>query len=200
MTYSANRYLTMAEMKVNAEYIYGYLNTRGWTKNSICGMLGNMQTESTINPGIWQSLKLNNFSGGFGLVQWTPATKYTNWCDSNGLRWGAIDSNLLRIQYEVLNNLQWIHPSMDFADFVTSNDSPYNLGLMFLKYYERPANPNQPQRGTQAEFWYEYLTGKPSGGGGGTDGGNGGQLPPASVNENSLIDLLLVDALYGWKK
>lgn len=186
-------------MKVNAAFIREYLITRGWSLNAICGMLGNMQTESTINPGIWQSLKLNNFSGGFGLVQWTPATKYTNWCDANGLAWGNIVSNLKRIEYEVDNDLQWINPNMSFREFSKSKQTPYQLGLLFLKHYERPANPNQPQRGTQAEFWYEYLSGKPSGGGG--DGGNnGGQLPPVNANDNQLIPLLLVDALYGWKK
>lgn len=199
MTYSSNSYLTLSEMKVNATFIREYLITRGWSLNAICGMLGNMQTESTINPGIWQSLKLNNFSGGFGLVQWTPATKYTNWCDVNGLAWGNIVSNLKRIEYEVDNDLQWINPNMSFREFSKSKQTPYQLGLLFLKHYERPANPNQPQRGTQAEFWYEYLSGKPSGGGG--DGGNnGGQLPPVNANDNQLIPLLLVDALYGWKK
>lgn len=48
-------------------------------------MLGNMETESTINPGIWQSLNSGNASGGFGLTQWTPATKYINWANNNGL-------------------------------------------------------------------------------------------------------------------
>ena len=66
MVYSGNRYLTMAEMRVNAEYIFAYLTRKGWSKNAICGVLGNMQTESTINPSIWQSLNQGNMSGGYG--------------------------------------------------------------------------------------------------------------------------------------
>lgn len=201
MTISANRFLTLAEMKVNAQYIMNYLLPLGWTKNAISGMLGNMQTESTINPGIWESLDEGNMSRGFGLVQWTPASKYTNWADLNGLAWGDMDSNLLRILYEVEENIQWIHPSMTFYQFTQSTDTPYNLGLMFLQYYERPADPDQPNRGTQAEYWFNTLDG-----GGVVDPPDepdviGGQLPPPSGTNTSkqLITMLLTDAVNGWK-
>ena len=79
---SNNKYLSQGEMESNAKEIYTYLSDKGWTLNAISGLLGNMQRESTINPGLWQSLKEGNYSGGYGLVQWTPASKY--WC--SGLR------------------------------------------------------------------------------------------------------------------
>ena len=40
--YCSNRYLTLEQMKVNAQYILDYLRDRKWTKNAVCGMLGNM--------------------------------------------------------------------------------------------------------------------------------------------------------------
>lgn len=163
--YSKNGYLTMAEMTVNAQYILNYLTAKGWTKESVCGMLGNMQTESTINPGIWQSLDEGNLNLGFGLVQWTPATKYIDWCKANNLVYTEMDSNLKRILYEVEHNIQWINSGMTFKEFTQSKDTPYNLGLLFLKAYERPKDPNQPIRGTQAEYWFKTLTGE---GGSGT--------------------------------
>ena len=95
--YSSNSYLSYSQMKVNAQYILDYLIAKGWTKNAVCGMLGNMQRESTINPGIWQNLDAGNTSLGIGLVQWTPATKYLNWCTEQGLTWNEMDSNLKRI-------------------------------------------------------------------------------------------------------
>lgn len=155
-----NRYLTLEEMTINAEYIYSFLLNEGWSKQAICGMLGNMQTESTINHQIWQSLDEGNTEGGFGLVQWTPATKYIVWCNTNKLDYTKMDSNLLRILFEVVNNIQWIHPSMTFEEFSTSTESPYDLAMLFLKHYERPAEPNQPIRGTQANYWFENLTGE----------------------------------------
>ena len=157
---SGNRYLDRQEMKNNAIYIYYYLKQRGWSLNAIAGMLGNMQTESTINPGIWQNLDSDNTSGGFGLVQWTPATKYFNWCDARDLEYDEMDSNLQRILYEVENNIQWIATddyNFSFRDFTTSGISPYKLAEAFLLNYERPADQNQPLRGLQAMYWYKFL-------------------------------------------
>ena len=76
-----------------------------------------------------------------------------------------MDANLYRIIYEVENNIQWIATSTynySFYEFTQSIDTPYNLALAFLANYERPADPNQPARGTQAEYWYEYLGGLPT--------------------------------------
>lgn len=159
MVVSANKFLSRSEQKENAQYIMTYLLKQGWTKNAIAGMLGNMETESTINPGIWQSLRSGWTSGGFGLVQWTPATKYIDWAKDRGLDYKKMDSNLKRILYEVDKNIQWINKNMTFKEFTKSKKSANELGLMFLKYYERPANPNQPNRGTQAEYWYSALSG-----------------------------------------
>lgn len=73
-----------------------------------------------------------------------------------------MDANIYRINYEVENGIQWIATStypLSFEEFKTSTQSAYDLALMFLANYERPADPNQPIRGTQAEFWFEYLGG-----------------------------------------
>ena len=149
----------MSQMQVNAQYILNYLLGKGWTKNAVCGMLGNMQTESTINPAIWQGLNYGNMSGGFGLVQWTPATKYIDWAQARGYDYKTMDSNLKRILYEVAHGIQYYNPSMTFQEFTQSTDSAYNLGLNFLQYYERPANPDQPIRGEQAQYWFDNLDG-----------------------------------------
>ena len=71
---SGNRYLSASEMKNNAQIIMDYLLAAGWTKNAIAGMLGNMQTESGCNPGIWESLTID-WSRGYGLVQWDACNK-----------------------------------------------------------------------------------------------------------------------------
>ena len=92
-----------------------------------------------------------------GLVQWTPYTKYTTWVTGDP---STMDNNLSRILYEVANNLQWIATTQynySFSDFTQSTDTPYNLAMAFLANYERPADPNQPSRGTQAEYWYTFL-------------------------------------------
>lgn len=158
---SGNRYLSIDEMTVNAQEIMNQLTSRGWTKNAVAGMLGNMQTESTINPGVWESLS-PNVNNGYGLVQWTPATKLISWAESEGLDYTSGDAQLQRIDWEVVNNQQWIATSlypMSFQEFKVSTLTPEYLAQVFIRNYERPRNPNQPIRSTQARYWYDNLEG-----------------------------------------
>lgn len=158
---ASNAYLSLEQMKTNAIYIWQYLSSKGWSLNAVAGMLGNMQTESTINPNIWQNLDEGNTSLGYGLVQWTPATKLIEWCESNNLDYTDIDAQLERIIYEKDNNVQYIQTDtypLSFDEFATSVLSPEYLAWTFLLNYERPAEQSQPDRATQARYWYDYLS------------------------------------------
>ena len=167
--YNSSNVLTMEQMRINAFYIYSALLDKGWSENAICALLGNMQSESSINPGRWQSDRVGGDSSGHGysLVQWTPYTKYTNWCSSHGYSDPSeMDTAIARIIYEVENKVQWIATSvydMTFEDFTKSPNAAYILAKAFMLCYERPADQStskQNQRGEQANYWYEYLTGK----------------------------------------
>lgn len=158
--------LNQEQMKTNAKYIYSYLSNAGWTKTAIAGILGNLQAESSINPGRWQSDSVGNTSLGYGLVQWTPSTKYTEWCSANGLSDPSeMDSNLKRILYELENNIQWIatnNYNFSFKEFSTSSKTVSELAKAFLLCYERPADQSesvQEYRASLGEAWYEYLEG-----------------------------------------
>lgn len=160
---SKNAYLTQSEMENNAIMVWNYFGSRGWTLNAVCAMLGNMQTESTINPGIWESLVVQG--GGYGLVQWTPYTKYSEWAGTDWQDNG--DKQCERIVYERDNGLQWFrNPSVDipdppitFSEFSDSTLPVDTLANYFLWYYEHPADPDQPNRAAQAQAWYEFLYG-----------------------------------------
>ena len=164
--FTSSESLLYPQMELNATYIYSALAPKGWTVNAIAGMLGNMQAESSINPGRWQSDSVNWLEGGYGLVQWTPTTKYTNWIRENGYADPSeMDANLYRILWEVENNEQWIATSdypMSFKEFSTSNLTVSELSKAFLLCYERPADQSesvQNLRASLGEAWYEYLTG-----------------------------------------
>lgn len=62
----------------NAYCIIKYFKAQGWALKPICGMLGNMHSESNIQPGIWEGGNYGDVQKGFGIVQWTPARKYIN--------------------------------------------------------------------------------------------------------------------------
>jgi hypothetical protein len=154
-------------------------------------MLGNMQSESSINPARWQSDDVGNTSVGFGLVQWTPASKYLNWASDNNLPYKEMDSNLKRILWEVDNKQQWYATSsypMSFAEFTQSTETPEYLAEAFITNYERPADPTQPQRQTNARYWYDNLT-----------GGGGDPLPDPNpepiIPMNQIYHLWLSNAL-----
>lgn len=49
-TYDSSQALTLEQEQVNARYIWAYLQAKGWTLNAVAGVLGNMQSESSINP------------------------------------------------------------------------------------------------------------------------------------------------------
>lgn len=157
-----NAYLTENEMKHNAKLVWQFFGSRGWSLNAVCAMLGNMETESTINPGIWESLIED--SGGYGLVQWTPYTKYSEWAGTGWANNG--NKQCKRIIYEKDNGLQWfkntavtpVNPPITFAQFSTSTLPVETLANYFLWYYEHPGEPNQPNRAKQAKKWYDYLS------------------------------------------
>lgn len=163
-TYSSNSYLTAygSEMTANAEYIFNYFSARGWSVNAISAMLGNMQRESTINPGIWQDLIYGNLAGGFGIVQWTPATNLILWANQRGLTPGDLDTQCQKIMHEFSNGGQWI-PTTDypesFSQFSTSNKTVEYLTYAFLKNYERAGVEQAAQRVEFANHWFAHFSG-----------------------------------------
>lgn len=165
----SNAYLSQSQMRDNAQYIADYLFARGWTRNAIAGILGNMQRESTMNPGLWESLSYGNMSGGYGLVQWTPASEYTNWADARGYPWGNNSSNVTAyfkgqlecILWEVANNQQWYATSsfnFSFSAFTKSTQTPEYLAEAFMRNYERPGVLALEERKQNARYWYNNLT------------------------------------------
>lgn len=154
---SGNRYLTQTEMENNVSILTLKFLGWGWTHEAIAGMVGNMQTESSVNPGIWENLDAVA-KGGYGLVQWTPYTKYSEWAGAGWENNG--DKECERIQWELENGAQWASTDkypMSFGAFVTSKESPDILADVWLYNYERPADLNQPARGKQALAWFPFI-------------------------------------------
>lgn len=158
---SSNEYLSREQAYDNASYIFNYFIQLGWTSNSIAGMLGNMQRESTINPGVWQNLDYENYSGGFGLVQWTPATNLTDWASQRGLDRDQISTQCAKIQDEFENGGQWIPTSeypISFSEFSSSQETPETLAEIFCLNYERAGVSAMQERRDNARYWYDTLS------------------------------------------
>lgn len=186
-------WLTEAQSLENAQLVANRALKKGWVKMAICGMLGNMRHESSVNPNMYEFGMSWGADRGFGLVQWTPRSKYWNWALQKGYKESELrdgEAQMDRIDWEAKNGEQWmIHPNFGetFAQF-RKNKNNWNISQAtesFARGYERPLESaliqSLPERIAFAKKCYDNLdfSGGSSGGDdddddGGSSGGDGG--------------------------
>lgn len=153
-----NRYLTWAEMDSNAIIVWSILYFKGWTREAVSALLGNMKRESTVNPGLWEGFVVQG--RGFGLVQWTPYTNFTNWADNNNYSWDDGTAQLKWIDEVTVPFGQWVQTSqypMSFDSFKISTASVEYLTRAFCANFERAGVVAIDERIEAANHFYEYL-------------------------------------------
>lgn len=178
------------ELPNNTEIIYEnsdgeilrYLKKKGFTKNAICGILGNMNSESTINPAVWQSL--NDMYLGYGLVQWDDGKLFIDWAKKEGVISAATAEAVNSLAYSNPKKLMdaeldylivsmntvgnWFKPdnnqskygtseTLTASQFKVSNKSADILARIFCGHYERPGVPKISERVANAKKWYNFL-------------------------------------------
>lgn len=178
---SGSSVLGKPQMETNATYFYKKMREEGYTKNAICGILGNMQAECTINPAAWR--KLNVLSSAYGLPQWHPASNFINWAkeqgtiaeatadDVNALAYSnaklLMDTEIDYLLYTLTHGGYWFRPE-DYSDYgakeyltasqykVSTLDAG-ELAKVFCGAYEKNKNYNTTARSEYAVAWYDYL-------------------------------------------
>ena len=188
-------WLSESQSLENAQLIANHFKGSDWTKESISALAGNMRHESSINPNMYEYGKDWADDWGFGLVQWTPRSKYWNWAEANGLPPREGDSQLARIDYEVDNNIQWVangHANrygysdkydFSFAAFRTNAQSlsVEQLTEAFMWNYEGPAysagTGSLSERQAFARLAFNTIDF--------AGGGGGGVKPALPVNEGT---------------
>lgn len=127
----------------NAQNIVTRGLKNGWNKVSICAICGNAYVESSINPNMYEYGYSWSANRGYGLFQWTPRTKLSNWCDGQGIDYKLGESQLARLTWESNNNVQYYatanYPD-SFSDFrknTKNRDIDYQTKA-FMYNYERP--------------------------------------------------------------
>lgn len=170
-----DRFLNLNDQVHNAQLVVDYLVSLGWHAGAIIGTIVNMSNESTVNPQIWERTTDPTAPRGYGLVQWTPASKLIDWCTERGLDYTDGDAQLQRINYEAQNGLQWgenvylpdpampelpHYPPITFAQY-TQLDDAVLADKYWLAYYERPGYSGMLSRYTSASYdvanWRRYL-------------------------------------------
>lgn len=118
----------------------------------IAAICGNFWRESTVNPGIWESLTVG--APGYGLGQWTdlPAygltrrTQLFNWLSLNGYPQDSGEGQLQYLLYEnywVRSNQYHYSAYATLTDFIQSSST--NLSDLVYEYMWHWEGINDPQ-------------------------------------------------------
>ena len=199
-------WLTEAQSLQNAQMVVNFLSGKDWSKEAIAALIGNMRHESSINPNMYEYGYSWGDDRGFGLVQWTPRSKFWDWGISQGyseteLRSG--DSQLARIDYEVDNNIQYIangHSArygyeskydFSFADF-RQNTQGLNVNQLteaFMWNYEGPAYSAGTGSLVERQAFANRAFNELDWTGTGEGGGGGDEEPEApSIDLDGIVD------------
>lgn len=168
--------LTQEEQDANALYIRDFCASvyPEWTQNAIAAMCGNFAKEGIMNPSQWQyGLGVGNRESGFGLGQWTPASKVLDFLSGAGLPDYSIPGQISRVDWEAKNNEQWITTSafpISMAEFLISEEPPSDLASAWLYNWERPLDPGatEQSRKDAADYYFELFGNTPVNPGGET--------------------------------
>lgn len=165
--------LTQEEREFNANNAMTLLRENGFTIYAAAGIVGNMWAESGMNPGQWQRINGQEipYVGGYGLVQWTPYTHYSDWAvtdwENNGPK------EIERILYERENGLEF-YPSTEFPwwnwrkysifvpeEGLTDLETVNICASVFLYNYLRPSDPagSEANRRYHARYVYQHCPG-----------------------------------------
>lgn len=168
-----------AEALDNANMVYAILRGQGWTLNAICGVLGNMGAESGYNPWRWQGELIGVSTGspwrnkGYGLVQFTPASKYIDDARAKAFpgygpnfsdKVGNVNDGYAQLMF-VDGYADYITTSaypLSYAQFKVSEANPGYLAKAWLYNYERPGDPGATEAAREANgnWWYQVLSGE----------------------------------------
>lgn len=169
---------TSANVLDNAQEVYNKLTGAGWTRNATLAVIGNLCLESTgINPGQFEGGYNYSWSRGFGIGQWTPGTKVTDYIGSQAQ--GVADNGDRQLDFLLSEPAQYstvyLNPdgSSDYynltglpyisnmADFSQSTESIADLTTLWAICWERPGAQylNRAQRITYATYFESQIQG-----------------------------------------
>lgn len=167
--------LTEAQMKSNATYIYNFLKGKGFTREAACGVLGNFEKESHMNPGIWHTVDV--ITKAYGIAQWKPGTKFINWAydlsvideptakavddlanGTSAQKKNLMDAELAFMLWYGTTGEGFIkNDDWDWDEYKGSDDLVRTLAKVFNTYYENSGSDGE-DKADYAEKWYKYFT------------------------------------------
>ena len=154
--------LTADEKYDNAILTYYALVHMGFTDEAAAGVMGNIQAEGDFNPGQWEHGFNMAPSSGYGMFQYTPSTKYTDYATIMGVDISDPDQNgPCQIQWLDDHPSQWNASAAGYSyDAYKQLTDERAAAIAWMLYWERPASttPAQQQaRADNASYWLNEI-------------------------------------------
>lgn len=132
-------------VKGNAQQTIAFFMSKGLTRAQAAGIAGNLLYESGFNPSA-----VGDGGTSFGVAQWHNGrgAAMKAWTQSHGYSPTSFKGQLEYLWYE-LN-----HSESYALGKLRATTNPYDAGMAFCRYFERPAYIN-PARGQAAQRFYQ---------------------------------------------
>lgn len=141
---------------MNVDQVYAYLRDQGFTHEGACGIMGNIQQESSFDP-------LNTTGNFFGLVQWGYDGRrqaLQAFCTTNGLDYNTIAGQMSYLMYELTDssNPGSIGKRSTLMSILQSTNDVQKAAEVFCVGVERCVGGDDPYH-YKSEYW-PYSSGK----------------------------------------
>jgi len=125
-----------------------FLKNKGLTTSQAAGVIGNLQTESNLDPNA-----VGDNGTSYGIAQWhlSRFDNLKNWSKKNGLKWNSLDAQMQFLWWE-LNNTE----TSALSKLKLTND-PKDAAYIFAKYFERPAQISNQRKNNAVAVYDEYT-------------------------------------------
>lgn len=140
------------------EQVFYYLtNSMGLPISSACGVLANIEAESSFNPNC-----VGDSGTSYGLCQWHNERydALIDYCTSNGLDYTTVVGQMKYLQYELESNYASMLSQLRAKE--NTAQGAYDAAYLWCTQFERPANMETKgqQRGNTAKstYWPRYST------------------------------------------
>lgn len=151
--------LSLYASNSNETTIYNFLkNTMGVNTAAACGILANIQKESSFNPTA-ECIDVNGLTS-YGICQWNGVrfTALKNYCSNKGYSYTSLNGQLNYLKYELEGNEKSAYSKIRNVD--NTQSGAYNAGYNWARYFERCAQSYYTQRAVLARdtYWGRYSS------------------------------------------
>ena len=152
--------MKFATAQENRETIYDFMKKQmGFNTAAACGVLANIQAESSFNPTA--SMIDTNGLLSYGLCQWNGPrfTALQQYCDRNNLDYETVEGQLSYLKYELEHSEA--SACAKVRNVPNTAEGAYTAGYNWARYFERCASVYFETRAKLARdtYWPTYSNG-----------------------------------------